>query len=82
MILRNIKQKDREMNKKELFDSLSDVPDNAEIYVEADHGQNPERCPVLLFTADEELPNYGEDIAWLKTMKPEKATAVLLSTFQ
>lgn len=43
---------------------LVDVPDNAEIYVYADHGQATEKSSSLSLCKDENLPSNGDDLTW------------------
>jgi hypothetical protein len=56
------------MNVLKLKQTLLNIPDDAEIYIEADHGQSPEKAYTILAT-DEDLddgilPYDGEDIDW------------------
>ena len=56
------------LNVLELKRLLSDIPDKAVVYVEADHGQQSEQAGSILVSDDEfedgEIPYYGEDIDW------------------
>jgi len=52
------------MKVQELKTLLADLPDDAEVYVEADHGQSPEKAGWFATTAASELPHYGEEIEW------------------
>ena len=76
------------MTNKELVDILKTLPDDVEVYREADHGQTPERCPgvyiaCVLLDYEEEFPYYGEDINWKPIREctnymRSRATAVLI----
>lgn len=46
----------------ELKELLSAYPDNAIVYVEADHGQNPYQANYINKTNETYLPYDGEDI--------------------
>jgi hypothetical protein len=52
------------LTKKELLDALQGIPDDAIIYMEADHGQTPEQAGGVYYTIDADLPYYGDDIYW------------------
>ena len=56
------------MNTLALKQLLFNIPDNAVIYIEADHGQQSEQAGDILVTDEEfennEFPYYGEDIDW------------------
>jgi len=67
------------MTKKELIEELSIYPDDAIIYIEADHGQLPEQVDNIFVTKDEELPYTSEDIAWRgldEVKKIDQVTAI------
>jgi len=55
------------MTKKELLEVLSGIPDHAEVYVEADHGQIPMRASNydLCVYNHEESPWMGDDLNWV-----------------
>jgi len=69
----------------ELKRLLLDIPDNATIYIEADHGQSPEQAHSIFVTdeefADGEYPYYGEDIDWkdISECEKDKISAVKIS---
>jgi len=73
------------MNVLELKQILSDIPDAAVIYTEADHGQRPEQSFSVYATdedfEDSELPFDGEDIDWndIEDCEASKIKAVLIS---
>ena len=73
------------MNILELKEKLSEIPDTAVIYIEADHGQRPEQGFNFYVTDEEfednELPYDGEDIDWNDICDCEisKVSAVLIS---
>jgi len=73
------------LNVLELKRLLSDIPDNAVIYIEADHGQQSEQAGDILISDDEfedgEIPHYGEDIGWKDISECDISliTAVLIS---
>jgi len=58
------------LNVLELKRLLSDIPDNAIVYVEADHGQSSEQASRVLVTDEEfndgKTPYYGENIDWVE----------------
>jgi len=68
------------VEKQELLDALSAVPDGVRIYVSADHPQTAIELMDICYTDATELPYYGEDIVWYQ--HPEnfdgKVTAILL----
>jgi len=72
------------MTVKELKEILSRIPDDAIIYVEADHGQQPEQADIVYMTNEEfeeKAPYYGEDLDWEDVediKKFNKITAVLI----
>ena len=73
------------LNVLELKRLLSDIPDNAIVYVEADHGQSSEQAHSIS-ASDEyfeynESPYYGEDIGWKDISECDISliTAVLIS---
>lgn len=54
------------MNNKKLTEMMSTLPDDAEIYREADHGQTPEISPDLFCaTILGEKPHYADDVDWI-----------------
>jgi len=73
------------LNVLELKQLLSNIPDSAIIYIEADHGQQSEQAGSILVSDDEfeddELPYYGEDISWkdISECDINLITAVLIS---
>ena len=73
------------MNTLELKQLLSNIPDGAIIYIEADHGQQSEQTSRVLVTDEEfedgKAPYYGEDISWkdISECDINLITAVLIS---
>lgn len=59
---------------------IKDIPDDAVVYVEADHGQLPEGAGGVFYTTDSELPYYGDEISWIddeeETVEFDKVTAI------
>ena len=72
------------LNVLELKRLLSNIPDSAIIYIEADHGQQSEQAGDILVTdeefEDDELPYYGEDVSWkdISECDIDLITAVLI----
>lgn len=69
------------MNKKELLEALKDVPEDAVVYAEADHGQHPETAHGVAFSVDEpdengKMPYYGDEMTWVGRGAAGSATAV------
>jgi len=66
----------------ELIQQLQSYPDDAVVYVEADHGQTAERMNSILQTDESELPYYGDDLNWedidFDGVNPDNATAINL----
>lgn len=64
---------------KELKELLANCPDDAIVYVEADHGQLPEQA-YSLYVCDfqDELPYYGDDLVFEESTKGD-ITAILIS---
>lgn len=57
------------MKVKELKDFLINIPEEAEIYIEADHGQQKELAHTLwIYISDnkEELPYYGDELDFIE----------------
>lgn len=53
------------MNLRLLREITKDYPNNAKVYREADHGQQPEGSPSIRISRQQgKLPYYGEDIVW------------------
>jgi len=73
------------MTKVELLEALADVPDDAIIYVEADHGQQPEKAHGVDYTFadfdDEGAPYYGDELAWQKSTKKRFAVSAVCIGF-
>ena len=69
------------MNIKELKEIIKDLPDNAMVYVEGDHGQSSEQAGYILFSDDKELPYYGDDMEWFETgeEKNDNITSILIT---
>jgi len=73
------------MNVLELKQILSDIPDEAVIYTEADHGQQPEQSFSVYVNIEEfedgELPFNGEVMDWndIEDIDVSKIKAVLIS---
>ena len=55
---------------KTIRDILSELPDNAAVYIEADHGQRSEVAGCVYATderfEDNRTPYYGDDIEWME----------------
>ena len=73
------------MNALELKQLLSNIPDNAMIYIEADHGQQSEQAGRILVTDEEfendKFPYYGEELDWIgieELYDANNITAVLI----
>jgi hypothetical protein len=69
------------MTKKELVEMLAFYPDDAIIYVEADHAQTPLQADCLGLSKDEKdeqdkLPYDGEDMCWRETKDVKKTDQV------
>ena len=73
------------MFKRELADLLTFMPDDAIIYIEADHGQQSEQAGSINVCYEEydEFPYYGEDMEWegfdTDTDVMSKITAIRIS---
>jgi hypothetical protein len=68
------------MTVKELIKILELLPRDAIVYVEADHGQTPEKAHYINFTKCNDLDYYGEDIDWNEEdLEYEEVTAILIS---
>jgi len=54
------------MNGKHLKEIASIIPDDATIYVEADHGQSPEQASGVRVCVEThvKMPFYGDDLEW------------------
>lgn len=52
------------MTVKELIEKLNQVPENALVYVESDHGQCSEHAGDIEVCFDNNTPFYGEDLEW------------------
>lgn len=52
------------MTVEELIKLLKQLPKETIIYIEADHGQQPEQANFINVTKSKELPYYGEDLNW------------------
>jgi len=59
---------------------LEGLPDDAKVYVEADHGQSPESAGWFTMTSDADLPYSGENIEWSEDndIEPLDVTAVMI----
>ena len=66
------------MNVGELKEYLENIPDDAKVYVEADHGQSPEPWGYMETTSSSELPYDGEEIAWNEPLIMCDVTAIKL----
>jgi len=66
------------MTKQELTKLLENIPDDAVIYIEADHEQQPEQTGGVRVTKDAYLPYYGDDMNWNEELDPKEVTAVLI----
>jgi hypothetical protein len=68
------------MNIGELKVLIKDIPDDVEVYREADHGQVAEQSPGFRITDASELLYYAEDIDWQDegTIPLDKITAVVI----
>lgn len=66
---------------KELKDNLKDIPDDAIVYVYADHGQTAEQAGFFNVTSDNELEYYGEEIDWdgKIDLDSKNITAIMIS---
>jgi hypothetical protein len=66
------------MTVKELIKKLKKIPGNVEVYIEADHGQTPEKASSIFVTTETELSYYGDGIDWMnmEDMNLKKITAV------
>ena len=49
---------------KELIEKLKQHPEDAMVYIEADHSQTPEQANRVVITGSEELNYYGDDCCW------------------
>lgn len=69
------------MTNKKLKEILNRVPDDAVVYCESDHGQQPERANGVLFCIDDcgyrKLPHYGEDLDWFEYQEIEDMNEVI-----
>ena len=69
------------MNIKKLKEIINLIPEDAKIYVEADHGQQSEIAHNILFCIDDcgyqRLPYYGEDLDWCQQVEIEDFTEVI-----
>jgi hypothetical protein len=64
---------------KDLKEQLANLPDDALVYVEADHGQLPEQACSLFITDSSQTDHYGDDIAWEDSVSDiAKVTAILI----
>lgn len=66
------------MTIKELKDIIKDIPEDAVVYIEADHGQSPEQAGIIEVTADIDLPPNGDEVAWRNIGKVSLVTAILI----
>ena len=69
------------MNVNDIYEKLKDVPITAEIFVEADHGQDVERCYSFMYSKDYiDDETDIEEIAWREDFKDKSSvTAVLIA---
>ena len=75
------------MTVKELKEMLRNIPDEAIVYIQADHGQTPEQAGYINLTHQEDgLDYYGEYINWneeeyedAETDGLDEVTAILIS---
>lgn len=66
----------------DLIEKLSKYPQNAIVYIESDHGQQPEQADFISVTTANEQPFYGEDLTWHReeeVTQNMKVRAVLIS---
>ena len=69
------------MTIKDLRELIKDLPDTADVYVEADHGQSPEPADGVSICHARKLPYYGDDLPWCPVEESEGSaccTAVLI----
>lgn len=64
-----------------LCEKLVDVPSTAIIFVEADHGQDVERCHTIRYSKDDiDDETDIEELAWRNDFKDKKSvTAILIA---
>lgn len=68
------------MTVKELKEILKDIPDNAIVYCESDHGQNGNQANYVNLTKDKDLEWFTEDMDFESVIKNKaKVTGVLIS---
>jgi hypothetical protein len=67
------------MTIKELKTTIDNMPDEAIVYIESDHGQLPEQAGVISKTATSHLEYYGDEIPWDESLAEEKVTAICIS---
>lgn len=71
------------MDVKKLKDLIENIPDNAKVYVESDHGQTSEIAGAVCVTYDDsDLPFYGDELEWENTgdmSAPLNVTAVRIN---
>jgi hypothetical protein len=68
------------MTIKDLKNIIANLPDEAIVYVEADHGQLPEHAGFVDITYDSQLHFYGDEIDWRTTedMLYNQVTAICI----
>ena len=73
------------MKVSELLKDLKEVPEDAVVYIESDHGQSSEQAGGVYYTTrtgiDNKLPYYGDDFDWCERGDVEDiscVTAVLI----
>lgn len=68
------------MTKKQLLKHLNNpsIPDDAIVYVESDHGQNPNMAGGILYTLEDadDLPYFGQDVWWCEESELEEGDKI------
>ena len=69
------------MKKRDLLAKIKSIPDDAEIYVMSDHGQQSEKGSHVSYSYNVgKLPFYGEDLEWHDNYKEGMTcTAIMVS---
>jgi hypothetical protein len=71
------------MNVKELTETLNLLPDDAKVYIEADHGQQAETAHnILAYYGKRKLDYYGDELGWeefCSAIPDDEVKAVLIS---
>ena len=68
------------MTKEKLVNLLEPIPDDAIVYIEADHSQTAEQVSNIRVTGDHSLPYYGDDMNWvdIEDIDPKDVIGVLI----